>query len=68
MNKYGLCLDNEKVVNEKSKYKYYCKCGNSAIIYPFEKRQKKLCDWCGNYIYANKREEFKDNLRKVGVK
>ena len=41
MNKYGLCLDNEKVVNEKNKYKYYCKCGNSAIIYPFEKRQKK---------------------------
>lgn len=57
-----------KRMAEIDKYKYYCKCGNSAIIYPFEKRQKKLCDWCGNYIYANKREEFKDNLRKVGVK
>lgn len=45
-----------KRMAEIDKYKYYCKCGNSAIIYPFEKRQKKLCDWCGNYIYANKRE------------
>lgn len=68
MNKYGLDLDNKKVVEEKTKFRFYCKCGSSTTIYPFEKYQRKLCDWCGNYIYANKREEFKDNLRKVGIK
>lgn len=68
MNKYGLNLDNEKVIDEKNKYRFYCKCGYSVTIYPFEKYQRKLCVWCGNYIYANKKEEFKDNLRKVGVK
>ena len=68
MNKYGLNLDNEKVLREKNKYKFRCKCGHSVTIYPFEKYQKKLCHWCSNYIYANKKEEFKDNLRKAGIK
>jgi len=31
-------------------------------------REKALCNWCGIYVYKDKKEEFKDNLRKVGVK
>lgn len=63
MNKIGLNLDNEKVLDEKNKYKFYCKCGHYAIIYPFEQYQKKVCDWCGNYIYSSKKEEFKEKLK-----
>lgn len=68
MNKYGLDLDNQRLINEKKKFKHYCKCGYSVTIYPFEKHQKKLCAWCGNYIYSSKQEEFKDKLRKAGIK
>ena len=60
--------DQKSLLEEKSKYKYYCKCGHNAYIYPFEKVNKKICSWCGNYIYVNKKEEFKDNLRKAGIK
>lgn len=68
MNKFGLNLDNEKVLDAKNKYRFYCKCGYYATIYPFEQYQKKLCAWCGNYIYSSKKEEFKDKLRKAGIK
>ena len=64
-NKYGLILDSDKILNEKNKYKFRCKCGHYVIIYPFERYQRKLCDWCGNYIYANKKEEFKEKLMEV---
>lgn len=57
-----------KLLEEKSQYKYYCKCSHYTHIYPFEKVNKKICTWCGNYIYANKKEEFKDKLRKAGIK
>lgn len=57
----------EKLLRNKRKYKYYCKCGHHVIIYPFEKKKKKICSWCGYYVYANKKEEFKDRLRKVGI-
>nr|DAE91238.1 MAG TPA: alpha-aminoadipate carrier protein [Caudoviricetes sp.] len=47
-----------------------CRCGHSVVIYPFEKRIKKLCSWCGEYVYINEREEFKDKLMKLlgGIK
>lgn len=51
-----------KRVNEISKYKYYCKCGHSVIIYPMEGRNKKICSWCGNWVYVNKKEEFKEKI------
>ena len=53
-----------------AKYKHMCRCGHSVVIYPFEKRIKKLCSWCGEYVYINEREEFKDKLMKLlgGIK
>lgn len=55
----------DKLLEEKSKYKYYCKCGHSMYIFPMEHVNKKICSWCKNYVYVNKKEEFKDKLRKV---
>lgn len=57
-----------KLMNAKAVYKVYCSCGHPTFIYPFEKKQKKICTWCGLYVYANKKEEFIDNLRKEGIK
>lgn len=55
----------KRLMEEVSKYKYYCKCGHSIVIYPFEKRNKKICHWCGSYVYVDKKEEFKDKMRGI---
>ncbi len=57
--------EERKLSEERSKYKIYCKCGHSIVIYPFEKRKKKLCTHCGYYVYANKRVEFMDRLKTL---
>ena len=41
---------------------FKCKCGHSVVIYPDKK--KKLCTWCNNYVYRDKKEEFKDNFKR----
>lgn len=53
-----------KITNECAKYKVYCKCGHSVIIYPCEHRVKKICSWCGHTVYKNDLEKFKDLLIK----
>ena len=48
-----------------SKYAIKCpRCLHSILT----TREKALCNWCGIYVYKDKKEEFKDNLRKVGIK
>lgn len=48
----------------RRKYKYKCpRCGWFNIIYPFEKKDKKVCKNCGHYVYINKQAEFKDKLK-----
>lgn len=43
-------------------YKVKCKCGHTIIII---KRDKVLCNFCGHYVYRNKKEEFKDKMRSL---
>lgn len=54
--------ESSKLSNERTKYKVYCKCGHSMILYPCEHKIKKICTWCGNYVYKNDLEKFKDLL------
>lgn len=50
----------------RRKHKYKCiHCGWFNVIYPFEKRDKKVCKNCGRYVYINKQAEFKDKLKEV---
>jgi len=56
--KEQLKLEHIKTINT-----YKCKCGHSVVIYPFEHKSKKICKWCGEYVYVNKKEEFKDRMR-----
>lgn len=51
-----------KKINEISKYKYYCKYGHPVVIYPMESKKKKICSWCGNWVYSDKKVEFKEKL------
>ena len=54
-----------KLDEERAKYRVYCKCGHSIIIYPFEKRKKKICTNCGYYVYLNKKVEFMEKIKKI---
>lgn len=45
-----------------SEYKVKCsRCGHIVVMI---KRKKMMCNWCGATIYKNKKEEFKDKIRK----
>ena len=47
---------------EYDKVKIRCKCGHRVIIPVWV--DKQICDWCGNYVYRNKKLEFKEKLKK----
>lgn len=34
----------------------YCKCGHSVVMLP--NQRKKLCSWCGHWIFKTKKDEF----------
>lgn len=44
--------------------KYQCKkCGHKIVI-PHHK-PKKLCSWCGHWVYADARLEFKEKFKET---
>ena len=58
--------DESRLEDIRRKYKFKCnRCGWFNVIYPFEKRDKKVCKNCGHYVYINKQAEFKDKLKEV---
>ena len=55
--------NDSKISSERAKYKIYCsKCGHGTVFYPMEHKSKKICSWCGYYVYKDKKEEFKEKL------
>ena len=63
---YRSYFSNEyRLVEERAKYKVYCKCGHSIVFYPIEKKDRKICSWCGHYIYKNSKVEFKNRLNNL---
>ena len=47
---------------EYDKVKYRCKCGHRMVIPP--KLDKVVCDWCGKYVFKDKKKEFEYRLRE----
>lgn len=49
-----------------NKRKVKCDCGHSLIILPkkFNKRGYNICTHCGNKVFKEQRDEFKDRLLK----
>lgn len=43
-------------------YKVTCKCSHSVII-PY-RNKRVMCEFCGHWIYRDKKEEFKDKLKE----
>lgn len=48
---------------EMNKYKKKCRCGHNVIILPPNK--KKICKWCGYYVYADKKDEVFEKVKKI---
>ena len=58
--------DKDKLEMVRQKYKYKCShCNWWNVIYPFEKRNKKICKNCGHWVYISKQAEFEDKLKGV---
>ena len=56
-------INDSKRFNEATRYKIKCKkCEHSVVFYPMEHKYKKICSWCGYYVYKDKKEEFKERL------
>lgn len=60
--------DIDKLMNETVKHRYKCKCGNTVTIYPFEHIERKICDWCGYYVYKDPKEQSKYDFRNKLMK
>ena len=68
-DKNGVCFStSDKRLSEMNKYKVYCKCGHSLVFYPMEHRIKKICSWCGYYVYKDRKTEFNERLKNILVK
>lgn len=52
----------ERRADELDKVKIICACGHRVIVPMYMK--KKLCDWCGYWVYRDKKEEFRDRLKQ----
>ena len=50
------------MMREYDKVKYKCKCGHSVIIPVWV--DKNVCDWCGNYVFRDKKKEFEYRVKE----
>lgn len=54
--------DDAKILKERTKLKVKCSCGHSVFFPSFV--DKKICNWCKNYVYRTKEIEFKEKLKR----
>lgn len=55
--------DDTKRFQALSEVTVKCKCGCSVTI--TNKYKKVICGWCGRMVYLDKKQEFKEKLRKM---
>lgn len=51
------------MTDEYEKVKYICKCGHRVVIPKWV--DKQLCDWCGRYVFKDKKSEFKYRIKEA---
>lgn len=60
-NEWRLFNKDKKMFKFYSENRYKCTCSHTVIIKPNETRV--LCNYCGRWVYKDKKEMFKDRLR-----
>ena len=53
----------DKYVDELQKHKYKCKCGHKVFM--DKNKTKAVCDWCGRYVFKNKKDEFNYRMKEA---
>jgi len=44
-----------------SRNKIKCKCGHSILL---GNQKRRICNWCGKWVYKDKRTEFEYKLKE----
>ena len=61
-----------EILNNKELIKYHdiitknrikCKCGHSVVLPP--ELNKIICNWCGNYVFKSKKDEFEYRMKEA---
>lgn len=52
----------KRMADELSKVTYKCACGHKEVIPSAE--DKKLCSWCGHYVFKDKKDEFRYRVKE----
>lgn len=63
MKKYRELDDFEKISNMYAEVKVQCKCGHKNV-FPYW-IDRKVCTWCGYYVYRTPQIEFREKLLKA---
>ena len=67
MKNYYLSNDElTKLLSDMTQARIVCKCGHSVLI-P-QRKDKKICSWCGNYVFKNKHDEFVYRMNEINRK
>ena len=53
----------KRMTDEYEKVKYICRCGHRVVIPKWV--DKQLCDWCGRYVFKDKKTEFKYRIMEA---
>lgn len=43
-------------------------CNRKVPFFAYEKDDKKVCSWCGHYIFKNNKAKFKHEMKKTIIK
>lgn len=52
----------DKIAEEKNKYKVLCNCGTKTVMATVD---KTICRGCGHWIYRTKEIEFRERIKEL---
>lgn len=62
-NEWQMFNHDAKLFKRLQTNRFYCsKCGHTVIMMPTT--EKKMCTWCGTWVFRNKIDEFKYRVKE----
>lgn len=58
--------EEDKLNATKRKFTIHCpNCGNRVHFYAFERQDRQFCDWCGRYVFKDKKSEYDYRMKEL---
>lgn len=58
--------EEDKLAEGKRKRTIFCpNCGNRIHFYAFERQDRQFCDWCGRYVFKDKKSEYDYRMKEL---